>query len=448
MKPNRLPIDPGPAGWNAILPPPPAATPLRGETVVDWLIIGAGPTGLAAARRLTILRPNDGIAVLDAVRVAEGPAGRNSGFMIDLPHDLSSENYGGAVEADRKQTCANRAAIAFNLEAARDYVMPEEAIRHSGKMNAAATEKGMANNADYAKHLKNMGEDHRLLDAAEMKAITGGDYYLGGIFTPGTAMLQPAQYYRGMAAGLERAGVAIHENSPVINLTRTDGWWLAETPDGSVRAAKVIMAVNGHAESFGLFQRRLMHVFTYASLSRALTPEEVARLGGEPNWGIIPADPLGTTVRRISGARDSGSGDRIVIRNRFTYDPAMVVSDGRLRSVGRSHRRAFEARFPMLSGVELEYCWGGRLCLSRNGVPAFGEVEPGLIVASCQNGLGTVKGAMSGMMAADFSTGQDNELLNAHLAQAAPARLPPEPFSWLGANAVMKWGEVKAGPEM
>ncbi|MGB0506862.1 MAG: NAD(P)/FAD-dependent oxidoreductase [Pikeienuella sp.] len=444
MKPNRLPVDPGPAGWNAILPPAPDATPLKGEAKADWLIIGAGPTGLAAARQLNLLQPDAGIAVLDAVRIAEGPAGRNSGFMIDLPHDLASDNYGGAIAADRKQTQANRAAIAFNLKAAKDYAMPEEAIRHSGKVNAAATDKGLSHNADYASHLANMGEDHRLLNAAEMKAITGGDYYKGGLFTPGTALLQPAQFYRGMAAGLGRSGVAVHECSPVINLTRTDGGWLAETPNGSVRSTGVIMAVNGHAESFGLFQRRLMHVFTYASLTRALTAEEVARLGGEPNWGFTPADPLGTTVRRISGV----GGDRIVIRNRFTYDPTMEVGPARLCSVGRSHRRAFEARFPMLSGVEMEYCWGGRLCLSRNNVPAFGEVEPGLIVASCQNGLGTAKGALSGMMAATLATRQDSDLLHDHMAQAAPVRLPPEPFSWLGANAVMKWGEVKAGAEM
>lgn len=444
MKPNRLPVDPGPAGWNAILPPAPEPTPLVGEAVADWLVIGAGPTGLAAARRLSLLRPGAGIAVLDAVRVAEGPSGRNSGFMIDLPHNLASDNYGGAVEADRKQTRANRAAISFNLEAAQDYAMPDEAIRLSGKLNAAASEKGLATNADYARHLKNMDAEHRLLDAAEMKAITGGDFYQGGIFTPGTAMLQPAQFYRGMAAGLARAGVAVHENSPVTKLTRADGGWLAETPAGSVRAAGVIMAVNGHAESFGLFQRRLMHVFTYASLTRALTEDEIAGQGGEANWGIIPADPLGTTVRRISGV----GGDRIVIRNRFTYDPSMEVGPARLRSVSRSHRRAFEARFPKLSGVEMEYCWGGRLCLSRNSVPAFGEAAPGLIVASCQNGLGTAKGAMSGMMAADLATGQDNDLLTYHMDQAAPVRLPPEPFSWLGANAVMKWGELRAGPEM
>ena len=33
--------------------------------------------------------------MLEAGVVGDGPAGRNSGFIIDLPHEVSSEDYGG-----------------------------------------------------------------------------------------------------------------------------------------------------------------------------------------------------------------------------------------------------------------------------------------------------------------------------------------------------------------
>ena len=101
MKVSRLPKDTGRSGWNAVLPEPAPPTPLLGTVTADWLVIGAGVAGLAAARRLAQIRDGDRIAVLDAVRVGTGPAGRNSGFMIDLPHDLASENYGGGIERDR-----------------------------------------------------------------------------------------------------------------------------------------------------------------------------------------------------------------------------------------------------------------------------------------------------------------------------------------------------------
>ena len=102
----------------------------------------------------------------------------------------------------------------------------------------------------------------------------------------------------------------------------------------------------------------------------------------------------------------------------------------------------------MLRDVEMEYRWGGRLCLSWNNVPALGEVDEGLYSACCQNGLGTAKGTLHGMLMADLASGAGSELLNEVMSQDAPKRLPPEPFSWIGANATMRWGEAKAGREL
>ncbi|MEP5088217.1 MAG: FAD-dependent oxidoreductase, partial [Paracoccaceae bacterium] len=80
---KRLPVDPGPAGWDCLLPDRAPAVALDETLNADWLVIGAGFAGLAATRRLTQLCPTDRIVVLEARRVALGPAGRNSGFMID-----------------------------------------------------------------------------------------------------------------------------------------------------------------------------------------------------------------------------------------------------------------------------------------------------------------------------------------------------------------------------
>ena len=77
----------------------------------DFLVIGAGFAGLSAARRLNQLQPDAKIVVLEACEVGEGPAGRNSGFMIDLPHDLSSDDYLGSVEKDIEQTLINLSLI-------------------------------------------------------------------------------------------------------------------------------------------------------------------------------------------------------------------------------------------------------------------------------------------------------------------------------------------------
>ena len=443
MKVKRLPLDPGPAGWNRLLQKPKPALRLEDKITADWLVIGAGFAGLAAAHRLCKQAQGDKIVVLDAVRVGDGPAGRNSGFMIDLPHDLTSADYGGGLDADLDQTEDNRLGIAHASKMATEYLLSDEAFLLSGKINGAATAKGQAHNENFAKHLTAMGEPYESFDAKQMREITGSSYYQGGLFTPGTAMIQPAMYIRGVTHGLRQDGVLIFENSPVTALNN-DGNWIVETPQGQVSSPRVILAVNGHLNSFGYAKSRLMHVFTYASMTRALTPQEIGKLGGNPIWGLTPADPVGTTVRRISGT----GGDRLIIRNRFTFDPTLEVNPKRIAKIGHDHDASFLHRFPDLSNVTMEYRWGGRLCLSRNNVQIIQELEPGLFSACCQNGLGTAKGTFAGGLAADLALGRPSQALSRALAADAPARLPPASIAKLGANLYLRWQERSARGEL
>ena len=96
----------------------------------------------------------------------------------------------------------------------------------------------------------------------------------------------------------------------------------------------------------------------------------------------------------------------------------------------------------------MEHCWSGRLCLSLNNVQAWGEVDEGLFSACCQNGLGAAKGTVGGIIAAESAVARVVEtLMPDYQPEIAPKRLPPEPFMWLGANAVMRWKEYRAGKE-
>lgn len=436
---KRLPAESGVSGWEAISKRDFPVRTLNGDVSADWLIIGGGFAGLSAARRLAQLRPGDKIVLMEAGEIAKGPAGRNSGYMIDVPHNLSSGEYSVASEAEtRAEIAQNRLAISFAANAAADYDMSARTFDPSGKINAAATERGMTLNTNYGRSLKSIGEEHRFLDADEMRELTGSSYYLGGLYTPGAVMIQPADYIRGFAAGLV-AKVDMFEHSPVLKLERVGGTWRAHSRRGSVSAPKVILGVNGHIDDFGYFRGRLMHIFTYASMTSRFS----AKATGRDRWALLPADPMGATVRKVSGDGYS----RIVIRTRFTYDWPVQVSEKRLAGIAAEQRASLDARFPDLKDVPFEYVWAGRLCLSRNHVPAFGEIEEGLYSACCENGLGTVKSTLAGVMAADLATGTRSDTLDKFADQPQPARLPPEPFAWLGINATIRWQELRAGRE-
>ena len=433
----RTPQDDSVSGWYALLPAPGPARPLDRDLSADWVVVGAGFAGLAAARRLTQLRAGERIVAIDAQRIGWGSAGRNSGFMIDLPHELKSHSYAGDLEPDRKRIRINRAGIAYAREAAEVYGLDAH-FKPCGKYHGATDGKGLEALRGFEAHLEALGEPYTRLEAGDMKRITGTDYYAGGTHTPGAVMIQPAAYIRGLAEGLAPQ-VSIFENAPVVKI-ETGPEPRVHTPGGSVRARRIVLTVNGQIESFGLFKRRLMHVYTFASMTRVLTGAEQAALGGETEWGLIPADPMGSTLRRI--------GDRIVVRNTFTYNPDMQTSQAQIEAMGRRHDRSFRARFPMLGEVAMAYRWGGALCLSLNSAPAFGEIGDGVYAACCQNGLGTVKGTLAGKLIADLACGANDPLLAEMLSAPAPRKLYPEPFMTLGARARLWWMHRRAGRDL
>jgi ribulose 1,5-bisphosphate synthetase/thiazole synthase len=56
---------------------------LKSNKDCEWLIIGAGYTGMSAARKLGQLYPNQKIILVDSQLAGEGASGRNSGYLVD-----------------------------------------------------------------------------------------------------------------------------------------------------------------------------------------------------------------------------------------------------------------------------------------------------------------------------------------------------------------------------
>ncbi len=434
---RRLPAHRGPAAWAEILGPGPTYPALSGAQSADIVVIGAGFAGLSAARRALQLEPSAKVVVLEAGRIAEGAAGRNSGFMIDLPHDLSSEDYASAGD-DAAQIAMNRQAIDFARQAVAEYQIKADFFDPVGKINGACSAAAEAHNTSYAAHLAALGEPFEALDAAQMQALTGSVHYRGGLYTPGAVVLQPAGYIRGLAAGLAEQA-EIYERSPVQEIKAAQGDWSVITEAGRVTVPRVILAVNGHLESFGIAQGQLVQLFLYASMT-----EPLDGLAGAPRWGVTPSDPMGTTMRRIDGPQ---GGNRIVTRTCATVRPGMMPSARDLARAAAQHRAKFAQHFPHLRDVRQEYVWSGHLCLARNGVAVCGPVAEGVYSACVQNGLGTARGTLTGMAAAEMACGHRSGLTDHFTVEAAPTPLPPEPLATLGANAYLRWREWRARAE-
>lgn len=429
MKISRLPQTDKTNGWSAVLPPREPKPALKGDVTADWIVLGAGYAGLAAARRLAENCPDQHVALIDAGSAGENASGRNSGFAIDLPHNVGSSL--DELEGSHRFMRLARAAIA-QLEGAVKKHNIECEWSPDGRYHTAVSQRGVRDVLEpYAKELEALGEPFEWLDKTGVQQKIGSDHFTAAVFTPGGALMNPAALTRGLADSLPD-NVTHYENSPVIEADFRNGTHL-KTAAGSLRAPKLILAANGYSEHFGFYPRRFLHLYAHGSLTRPLTDQQQKAYGVEKPWGLTPANAFAGITMRYTNDR------RILIRQGLGYCPKQFVSKVDQQKVKRRHKALFDRRFPMLTDVDIEHTWTGIVCLSQNSAPGFGQLAGNIWSAVCQNAVGVTKGTFGGMLAADMATGRDNPLIDDMLSLGEPSLLPPRPFLDIGVRARFQW---------
>ena len=429
MKVNRLPHEDRTNGWARILAPRRPKAPLERDLAADWVVVGAGYAGLAAARRLAENRPGDQIVVLEANEAGENASGRNSGFAIDLPHNVGSSLE--ELEGSHRFMRLARAAI-DHLERTAAVAGVECDWSRDGKYHTAVSPRGVRDVLEpFARELEALGEPYTWIEKPGVQEKIGSPHFTAAVYTPGCVLMNPAALTRGLADSLP-ANVTLFERSPVTEVDYHNGVQLT-TPSGSLRAPKMILAVNGFAGRFGFLQRNLLYLVAHASLTRPLSEEEQRRFAVSEPWGLTPANAFAGITMRYTNDR------RILIRHGLAYCPSQRVSEADQQAVRRRHKTLLDARFPMLTSVDIEHTWSGFVCLSRNGAPGFGRVAPNVWMSVCQNAVGVTKGTIGGLLAADMATGRDNPLIADMQSLGAPSALPPRPFLDVGVRARFGW---------
>lgn len=434
---TSTPSDDNGCGWFDLSPERQPRPAHLGRTDARWVVLGAGFTGLAAARQLALRYPDDQVILVEAQQVGFGASGRNSGFAIDLPHDIGAPDYIGDLPTARMNLKLNLRAHAILKQLITEHGIDCQ-LRPDGKYQAAVSEKGLAVLQAYRSGLDKLGQPYEMIDERDLPGHFGTSFYRKALFTSGTFLLQPAVLAKGLAESLP-GNVTLYEHTVITHLEQGQRTVLKHK-DGEIVADQLLLTNNAFATHFGFLPGRLLPVFTYASMTRPLAETEQARLGGKSTWGIIPADPFGSTLRRTPD-------QRLLVRNSFSFNTDGRAHQHCLDRAGRQHRASFERRFPMLSGMPFEYTWGGSMCLSRNHLSHFGSLTQNIHAALCCNGLGITRGTATGTLLADWLAGERDELIDFLLASEGPNRNPPEPLLSLGVNLNLFLGQRRAGLE-
>ena len=404
-------------GWFNALPDPPPARRVTGTVKADWAVVGAGVTGLAAARRLAEHLPDKHILLVEAERVGGGTSGRNSGFLLHC-NFMRATGHGN----DPETLFRDARLHAHGVETLRHLVGKNqiECQWHEfGMLWAGAGELGDEGVHDRANGLEMLGHEARPLDRAALAGLTGTDFYTSGVIADGTVLVQPAALCRGLARTLPN-NVDVYEQTPVVEINRGRPLRLT-VADGEIETDGLVLCTNTFSPALGFGRNRMAPGALFASLTRPLSGAELDAVGDAGPWGIVPGVVGGSTVRRTTD-------NRILMRNGFSYLPGQRIEAATLVEMRAQHRASIAKRWPGLAGVEIVDTWGGIVGSTRNGGHIFGRLDDGIWGSIACNGANLARGTTAGGLLADMIVGAGSELLDIQLSVPKPAWLPPEPI--------------------
>ena len=421
---SALPKNDEGCGWIKQLPPRRAQPALSGKQHTDWVVLGAGFTGLAAARQLALLHPQARIVVLEAERAGEGSSARNSGFLVDST--LNEGHYSAAgLEIYRRKYQIKCAGVLAVRRLVDDLGINCD-LEAKGKIHCTAVKSHEKKILNFSRLLAEMDLNHNILEGKELRQRLGSSYYRLGLWTEGGVMLQPAKLARGMLEKLPQQ-VELFENSPVINwskLSNSDGYQLS-TPEGQLSCGKLIVAVNGFMTNCGVKPNRSFSLTLTASMTRRLTTEEDEVIGRPESWGVLSAQSMGATVRLTKDRR-------ILMRNTAEIWPEQNMSGPDLELRKAKHLIGIKRRFPQLGDDIIESTWSGTICLSGNNANVFAELDNGMFAAGCYNASGIGLGVLFGTEIANLASKKMTSEIRMIQTNSDPMLLPPQPF--------LRWG--------
>lgn len=428
-------------GWIALAGTSPGRDHLKASEKADWLIIGAGITGLSAAHSLAEMHPEARIVIVDRQRAAQGASARNSGYAVthENPGDDELIGHSGFAGFEVDSAIGRAAGEEVRKRISRHGIECE--YRDSGYYFAVNDPAKLNHVEAKLKTLTAVGASAQFLEREQLARKLGTRHYRAAIWCGnGNALLQPAKYVKGLLDSLP-ANVTVFENTEITGLEQVKGGGIrANGTQGSIEAKQVLVCLNAFIPRAGIDNSATFPMELSASLTRPLTDQEYAAIGSVEPWGVLSTRPLGATVRLTPDRR-------VMIRNTAEYR-TKDLSDSDLLQRRKHHALGLQRRFPGLTEHDIHYTWTGHLSATRSGQPYFAKVQDGVYAVAGCNGSGVARGTLWGRLLAEMACGANSPLLQSVMDRARPGWLPPRPFFDIGAVLRMRIEAVRAKTEI
>jgi len=404
----------------------------------DWLIIGAGYTGLSAASKLAQINSNLKIILADAQLAGEGASGRNSGYLVD-----TTLNDGFTSNKELQNYKKKADIYSLGIDVVKKFIKEHQVDcdwNESGKYFASSKIEDKKILENFSNTLSKLGFEHSLLGNKELSEKLGTSFYNIGLYTKGGILLHPGKLVRAMVDALP-TNVILYENSCLLNWSKNKDYISCNFKNGIIKTKNIIFATNGFLKSLGIKSNYNFPITLTASMTRSLSDEEFKLLGEPKEWGVLPVRPMGATIRMTKDRR-------ILIRNTAEVYNPYQMSKSELTKRSLKQRLGIKNRFPELPEDIIQSSWSGIVSRTRNSSQIFEKIDDNIFVAGCYNGSGIGVGTLFGEQIAIKASNENTKEIETIEARNKPTWLPPDPILSLGVRARLIYERFRANSEI
>jgi glycine/D-amino acid oxidase-like deaminating enzyme len=366
----------------------------------DVAIIGAGFTGLSAARELA--KQGAKIAVLEAETIGWGASSRNGGMVLTgmkLSAETLAARYG--MHATRAMYAASLASIDCV-----EHIVAEEQIdcdfARCGHLEVACKQSHFD---AYARSVELIAREFkhelRIIARGDLSAEIGSAIYFGGIVDEVSAGVNPARYVAGLARAAQKAGACVYESARVNHINRMSRSGVAgfqlTTTKGTTFAQHVLVATSGYTSAVTpALQKKVIPIGSFIIATEPLREELAHELS--PRNRMIYDSKHYLHYCRLT------PDDRMLFGGRAAFFPE--TSQTIRKSAAILHREMLEV-YPQLKNTKVDYVWGGTLDFTFDVMPHAGKID-GMYFALGYAGHGVAMATYLGQkMGEAIATGED-----------------------------------------
>jgi len=400
----------------------------------DYLIIGAGYTGLSAARKLSEINKNSKIVIVDAQLAGEGGSGRNSGYLVD-----TTLNDGFTSNKDLKNYKIKTEIFNLGIKTVKKYIQEFQVDcdwNECGKYFASSNLKDEKKAKSFSNLLNDLGFQNKIFDSSKLTNRLGTAFYKIGVYTKGGILLNPAKLVRSMIDTLPE-NVELFENNQLLQWKKTSNFVECNFKNSQIKTKNLIFCTNGFLKSLNIKTSYNFPITLTASMTRPLTNAEFADIGSPKEWGVLPIRPMGATIRMTKD-------HRILIRNTAEVRNPKSMNLIQLNKKSKIHLNGIKKRFPNLPDNIIENSWSGIVCRSGNSSQIFEKIDSNIYAAGCYNGSGIGVGTLFGEQIAVMASNQQSEEISIIEKRKKPNWLPPQPFLNLGIYTRLTYERIRA----